>query len=74
MTDAGQTRARADSKGQLPPENEKSRVAMAQKLRAQFMTAITTKAFQNNPFPGKARNRKAVKPVATADVQAPAAR
>jgi hypothetical protein len=56
------------------PENEKGRVAMAQKLRAQFLTAVATKAFQNNPFPGKARNRKGAKPVAAADVQAPAAR
>jgi hypothetical protein len=56
------------------PENEKNRVVMAEKLRARFMTAIATKAFQNNPFPGKLRNRKGAKPLAAADLQAPTAR
>jgi len=56
------------------PENEKSRVSMAEKLRAQFITAITTKAFQNNPFPGKLRKRKDTKPVSAAEVRAPVLR
>jgi len=48
------------------PESEKNRVKMAEKLRSQFMTAIATRAFQNNPFPGKLRQRKPAQPIAGA--------